>query len=124
MDRGKRLLHEAQDSDSIWYCYLRLDNTHRGIQVLLCVTDEGFVVEEGLVTAKPGGYRTAFDVATCNTKIWHREIASMYKIRNFLNHLPVLGLTLSGYNILLIQQWLFTELGNNHLSSSDNLGAV
>ena len=59
-----------------------------------------------------------------NMKKWHREIGTMYKIREFLNHLPVLGFNSSGYDIPLLKKWLFPELGASHLSSPDDLGSV
>ena len=64
------------------------------------------------------------DVAMRKMNKWRREISSMYKIREFLNHLPVLGFNSSGYDIPLIKKWLFPELGASHLSSSDDLGSI
>ena len=64
------------------------------------------------------------DVAMRNMKMWHREIGSMYKIQEFLNHLPVLGFNSSGYDIPLIKKWLFPELGASHLSLPDDLGSI
>ena len=60
----------------------------------------------------------------CNMKKWHREIGTMYKIREFLNHLAVLGFNSSGYDIPLIKKWLFPELSVSHMSSPDDLGSV